>query len=181
MNTPYVFWHDASICACGEDDMSESSSIYKRLNALATLRYGPTMWSAFHDTVRAVLKLAWSAQTAQPAKVATWSADRPGEGQDDITAYFLCTHVFGGRIVCQRLEDRSMYYIVWEPNGKGVSPLDFCLMAGSRVSNIEATFFPREFIEYFCHSKELDFARRLALFTDRFEGALTELELEAAS
>ena len=96
----------------------------RRVHALGTLRYGPGSWYATIDTLRVLLRMVWDRETAHPSVAASWSAEHPELGQSDVTSYFLCVHVFGGTIACNRLADGEMHYVVWEPNGEGATTRD---------------------------------------------------------
>lgn len=164
--------------------MKPTESVYGRLHALSTKRYGLS-WDGLKKTVRDVLARTWCEETAYTEPSAKpWSLEEPTIGQSDVTACYLATHVFSGNIALVRLRDRPAHFVIWERNGEGTTTLDFC-PTGKPMWEVVMTFTPEEFLEQ-TRAKHpgqsgTNLRQRLAVFHERFRSALDTVEQETAA
>ncbi len=156
-------------------------SIQSRLYELGTRRHGPGDYRATERTIDVILKNVWCRETARPDLASSWNEERPSFGQDDVTTFYLVQHVYGGQIALYRLPTGRSHHLIWRPNGEGASNEDFC-PPGERLDSVRGSFTTEQFLEHVrCSCPEADptFQGRLAIFTERFEATLAELEHEA--
>ncbi len=163
--------------------MDVSQTIYQRLQALSIRRYGLTSL-AFYQTLADLLYGVWCADTARPNFASTWSSSCPWIGQDDVTAYFLCKHVFGGTMVLlDGVEDA--HFVVCEPNGEGTTTWDFCTHHNEGSAAPQLVLTPDEFLASTQAQvpglPDTQIVRRVRLFEQRFLYELPLQELSATA